>query len=141
VLVGPAGDHRCGACQRQWGRDRARPRASNRREGVPIGCCVLEVDDDAYWIFPEGSSQYEFATGIRTAMVCKGRLTMGEILFGLKHYWRFVDCEASETCIPSHRAGLLCHTPTSAKLAMISWLIVMFGEPGWSRGAARAHER
>jgi hypothetical protein len=65
----------------------------------------------------------------------------GELLFGLKHYRRFVDCEASETCIPSHRAGLLCHTPTSAKLAMISWLIVMFGEPGWSRGASQAHGR
>jgi hypothetical protein len=27
-------------------------------------------------------------------VVCKGRLTMEEILFSLKHYWRFVDCEA-----------------------------------------------
>jgi hypothetical protein len=27
-------------------------------------------------------------------MVCKGRLTMEEIIFSLKHYWRFVDCEA-----------------------------------------------
>jgi hypothetical protein len=25
---------------------------------------------------------------------CKGRLTMEEIIFSLKHYWRFVDCEA-----------------------------------------------
>ena len=29
-------------------------------------------------------------------VVCKGRLTMEEILFSLKHYWRFVDCEALE---------------------------------------------
>jgi hypothetical protein len=29
-------------------------------------------------------------------VICKGRLTMEEILFGLKHYWRFVDCEALE---------------------------------------------
>src|ERR671932_1473466 len=29
-------------------------------------------------------------------VVCQGRLTMEEILFSLKHYWRFVDCEALE---------------------------------------------
>jgi hypothetical protein len=28
--------------------------------------------------------------------VCKRRLTMEEIIFSLKHYWRFVDCEALE---------------------------------------------
>jgi hypothetical protein len=29
-------------------------------------------------------------------VVCHGRLTMEEIIFSLKHYWRFVDCEALE---------------------------------------------
>jgi len=29
-------------------------------------------------------------------VICKGQLTMEEILFSLKHYWRFVDCEALE---------------------------------------------
>jgi hypothetical protein len=29
-------------------------------------------------------------------VTCKGRLTMEEIIFSLKHYWRFVDCEALE---------------------------------------------
>jgi hypothetical protein len=29
-------------------------------------------------------------------VVCKGRLTMEEIIFILKHYWRFVDSEALE---------------------------------------------
>jgi hypothetical protein len=29
-------------------------------------------------------------------VVCKGRLTMEEILFSLKHYWRFVDSEPLE---------------------------------------------
>jgi hypothetical protein len=29
-------------------------------------------------------------------MVCQGRLTMEQIIFSLKHYWRFVDCEALE---------------------------------------------
>jgi hypothetical protein len=27
---------------------------------------------------------------------CKGRMTMEEIIFSLKHYWRLVDCEALE---------------------------------------------
>jgi hypothetical protein len=29
-------------------------------------------------------------------VICKGRLTMQEIIFSLKHYWRFVDSEALE---------------------------------------------
>ena len=29
-------------------------------------------------------------------VVCKRRLTMEEIIFSLKHYWRFVDCEVLE---------------------------------------------
>jgi hypothetical protein len=29
-------------------------------------------------------------------VVCKGRMTREEIIFSLKHYWRFVDCEALE---------------------------------------------
>jgi hypothetical protein len=29
-------------------------------------------------------------------VVCKGRLTMEEVIFSLKHYWRFVDSEALE---------------------------------------------
>ena len=29
-------------------------------------------------------------------VICKGRLTMEEIMFSLKHYWRFVDSEALE---------------------------------------------
>jgi len=36
-------------------------------------------------------------------VVCKGRLTMEEIIFSLKHYWRFVDCEALELKALSHR--------------------------------------
>lgn len=31
-----------------------------------------------------------------TRVVCKGRMTMEEIVFSLKHYWRFVDSEALE---------------------------------------------
>ena len=29
-------------------------------------------------------------------VICQGRLTMEELIFSLKHYWRFVDCEALE---------------------------------------------
>ena len=29
-------------------------------------------------------------------VICKGRLTMEEIIFSLKHYWRFVDMEPLE---------------------------------------------
>jgi hypothetical protein len=29
-------------------------------------------------------------------VICKGPPTMEEIIFSLKHYWRFVDCEAVE---------------------------------------------
>ena len=29
-------------------------------------------------------------------VICKGQMTMEEIIFSLKHYWRFVDCEALE---------------------------------------------
>jgi len=36
-------------------------------------------------------------------VMCKGRLTMEEILFSLKHYWRFVDCEALELTALSQR--------------------------------------
>jgi hypothetical protein len=35
-------------------------------------------------------------------VICKGRLTMEEIIFSLKHYWRFVDCEALELKALSH---------------------------------------
>jgi hypothetical protein len=29
-------------------------------------------------------------------VICKGELTMEEMMFSLKHYWRFVDLEALE---------------------------------------------
>lgn len=29
-------------------------------------------------------------------VICKGRLTMAEIIFSLKHYWRFVDMNPLE---------------------------------------------
>jgi len=29
-------------------------------------------------------------------VICKGQMTMEEIIFSLNHYWRFVDSEALE---------------------------------------------
>jgi hypothetical protein len=36
-------------------------------------------------------------------IICKGRMTMEEIIFSLKHYWRFVDSEALELKALSQR--------------------------------------
>jgi hypothetical protein len=38
-------------------------------------------------------------------VICKGRLTMEEIIFSLKHYWRFVDSEALELKALSQGVG------------------------------------
>jgi hypothetical protein len=38
-------------------------------------------------------------------VICKGRLTIEEIIFSLKHYWRFVDCEALELQALSQRVA------------------------------------
>jgi hypothetical protein len=38
-------------------------------------------------------------------IICKGRLTMEEIIFSLKHYWRFVDCKALELKALSSEEG------------------------------------
>jgi len=41
-------------------------------------------------------------------VVCQGRLTMEELIFSLKHYWRFVDSEALELK-HFHRGGPALH--------------------------------
>ena len=38
-------------------------------------------------------------------VICQGRLTMEEIIFNLKHYWRFVDCEVLELTALSQGGG------------------------------------
>jgi hypothetical protein len=38
-------------------------------------------------------------------VICKGRMTMEEILFSLKHCCRFVDCEALELKTLSQEVG------------------------------------
>jgi hypothetical protein len=39
-------------------------------------------------------------------VICKGRMTMEEIIFSLKHYWRFVDSEALELQALSQGVGV-----------------------------------
>jgi hypothetical protein len=39
-------------------------------------------------------------------VICKGRMTMEEIIFSLKHYWRFVDSEALELQALSQEVGV-----------------------------------
>jgi hypothetical protein len=38
-------------------------------------------------------------------VLCKGRMTMEEIIFSLKHYWRFIDSEALELTALSQGVG------------------------------------
>jgi hypothetical protein len=38
-------------------------------------------------------------------VICKGQITMEEIIFSLKYYWRFVDSEALELKALSQRVG------------------------------------
>ena len=46
-----------------------------------------------------------FGVFYTSRVLCKGRLTMAESIFSLKHYWRFVNCEALELTALSHEAG------------------------------------
>jgi hypothetical protein len=49
-------------------------------------------------------------------VICKGRLTMEEIICSLKHYWRFVDREALELKAPSHERGEKAASIQAARL-------------------------
>ena len=62
---------------------------------LATGACQVHSEDAYYGhlVFRLMGCLVLFYT---SRVVCKGRLTMEEILFSLKHYWRFVDCEALE---------------------------------------------
>jgi hypothetical protein len=57
--------------------------------------CQVHTEDayDGYLVLRLMASFILFYT---SRVICKGRLTMEEIIFSLKHYWRFVDLEALE---------------------------------------------
>ena len=52
--------------------------------------------EDAYYGHLVLRLMASFVLFYTSGVICKGRLTMEEIIFSLKHYWRFVDSEALE---------------------------------------------
>ena len=71
---------------------------------LATGACQVHSDDAYYGhlvIRLMGCLVLFYASRV----ICKGRLTMEEIIFSLKHYWRFVDCEALELKALSQSVG------------------------------------
>jgi hypothetical protein len=52
--------------------------------------------EDAYYGHLVLRLMASFVLFYTSRVICKGRLTMEEIIFSLKHYWRFVDLEPLE---------------------------------------------
>jgi hypothetical protein len=50
--------------------------------------------EDAYYGHMVLRLMGSFILFYTSRVICKGRMKMEEIIFSLKHYWRFVDCEA-----------------------------------------------
>ena len=59
------------------------------------GACQVQ-NEDAYYGHLVLRLMGCFVLMYTSRVVCKGQLTMEEIIFSLKHYWRFVDSEALE---------------------------------------------
>jgi hypothetical protein len=62
---------------------------------LATGACQVQ-SEDAYYGHLVLRLMGCFVLFYTSRVVCKGRLTMEEIIFSLKHYWRFVDSEALE---------------------------------------------
>jgi hypothetical protein len=62
---------------------------------LATGACQVH-SEDAYYGHLVLRLMGCFALFYTSRVVCKGQLTMEEIIFSLKHYWRFVDSEAFE---------------------------------------------
>src|SRR5437867_2560873 len=62
---------------------------------LATGACQVQSDEAYYGhlVLRLMGCEVLFYT---SRVICKARLTMEEIIFSLKHYWRFVDCEALE---------------------------------------------
>jgi hypothetical protein len=52
--------------------------------------------EDAYYGHLVLRLMASFVLFYTSRVICKGRLTMEEMIFSLKHYWRFVELEALE---------------------------------------------
>ena len=62
---------------------------------LATGACQVH-SEDAYYGHLVLRLMGCFVLFYTSRVICKGRMTMEEIIFSLKHYWRFVDCEALE---------------------------------------------
>ena len=62
---------------------------------LAIEACQVR-SEDAYYGHLVWRLMGSFILFYTARVICKGRLTMEELLFRLKHYWRFVDFEALE---------------------------------------------
>jgi hypothetical protein len=62
---------------------------------LATGACQVQ-SEDAYYGHLVLRLLGCFVLMYTSRVVCKGQLTMEEIIFSLKHYWRFVDCEPLE---------------------------------------------
>jgi hypothetical protein len=62
---------------------------------LATGACQVQ-SEDAYYGHLVLRLMGCFVLMYTSRVVCKGQLTMEEIIFSLKHYWRFVDSEALE---------------------------------------------
>ena len=72
---------------------------------LATGACQVQ-SEDAYYGHLVLRLMGCFILLYTSQVVCKGRLTMEEIIFSLKHYWRFVDSEALELkALSSGKAG------------------------------------
>jgi len=71
---------------------------------LATGACQVQ-NEDAYYGHLVLRLMGCFVLFYTSRVICKGRLTMEEIIFSLKHYWRFVDSEALELKALSWRVG------------------------------------
>jgi hypothetical protein len=62
---------------------------------LATGACQVQ-NEDAYYGHLVIRLLGCFVLMYTSRVVCQGQLTMEEVLFSLKHYWRFVDCEVLE---------------------------------------------
>jgi hypothetical protein len=62
---------------------------------LATGACQVQ-SEDAYYGHLVLRLMGCFVLFYTSRVICKGRLTMEEIIFSLKHYWRFVDSEPLE---------------------------------------------
>jgi hypothetical protein len=62
---------------------------------LATGACQVH-NEDAYYGHLVLRLMGAFVLLYTSRVVCKGRLTMEELIFSLKHYWRFVDSKALE---------------------------------------------